>query len=299
MTIQTTSTAEDLKMAGGNPFITAEGVHIVSSQEQMLYFFDIDKNNDTLYSAWTGALQFGGCGLCFCLKGVCELMMNDRSYTVRENDMAIFFPKTVLQIINKSDDFVACGFLSSTDFVKDLHVTSPVDIFFNPCISIPPASTRMFIQMIESLKYKMENTSHPYRKEIIELMMLMICYEIAGIYQKSKPIQVESHSRQETLFRQFLYILHSEGPVSREVAYYADRMCITPKYLSMVVKKSSGASASEWITQYTLIIAKRMLKTTDLSIQQIADKLSFPNPSFFGQYFKRNVGITPKKYRNM
>lgn len=81
------------------------------------------------------------------------------------------------------------------------------------------------------------------------------------------------------------------------MAYYADKLCITPKYLTIVVRNTSGMSATEWISRIVINNAKALLTGTQMTVQQISNKLNFPNPSFFGQYFLRHVGKTPKEYR--
>ena len=83
----------------------------------------------------------------------------------------------------------------------------------------------------------------------------------------------------------------------RSVSFYANKLCLTPKHLSGVVKEVSGKTAGEWIDRLVILEARAMLKTTEMSIQQIAEHLNFANQSFFGKYFKHYVGISPKEYR--
>jgi AraC-like DNA-binding protein len=85
--------------------------------------------------------------------------------------------------------------------------------------------------------------------------------------------------------------------ISREVQYYADKLDITPKYLTLISRQTSGRSAAQWITYTVILNAKALLATSQLTIQQVSTKLNFPNPSFFGQYFLRHTGMTPKEYR--
>ena len=76
-------------------------------------------------------------------------------------------------------------------------------------------------------------------------------------------------------------------------------MCITPKYLSSIVKDVSGKNAGEWITEYVILEAKVLLKSSKMDVQGIAYKLNFPNQSFFGKYFKQKTGMTPGQYRKL
>ena len=81
------------------------------------------------------------------------------------------------------------------------------------------------------------------------------------------------------------------------MVHYADRLCISPKHMSMVVKKVSGRTASDWIDDYVILQAKQMLRSSSLTIQEVSRELNFSNQSFFGKYFKKHVGMSPSEYR--
>ena len=99
-------------------------------------------------------------------------------------------------------------------------------------------------------------------------------------------------------FQRFLDLLHSNDVKRHTVEAYADELCISPKYLTVVCKKNSGKTANEWITEQVLEDIRYYLRQTDLSIKQICHQLGFPNPSFFGKYVKDHFGMTPIELRN-
>ena len=81
------------------------------------------------------------------------------------------------------------------------------------------------------------------------------------------------------------------------MGFYARQLCITPKYLTTLIKRISGLSVSEWIDNYVILEAKTLLKYSTMSIQEISYSLNFPNQSFFGCYFKRHAGLSPSQYK--
>lgn len=81
------------------------------------------------------------------------------------------------------------------------------------------------------------------------------------------------------------------------MAFYARELCLTPKYLSSVVKKTTNRTVTEWINETVVLDAKTQLKSSQMTVQQIANYLNFPTPSFFGRFFKKHTGMTPKAYR--
>lgn len=106
-----------------------------------------------------------------------------------------------------------------------------------------------------------------------------------------------SFNSSSNLFNAFIELLVSSYPKERSVSYYASRLFVTAKYLSAICKENSGETASDLITSYVMKDVEYLLKCPDKSIKEIANKLNFATLSFFGKYVKRNLGISPKEYR--
>ena len=105
-------------------------------------------------------------------------------------------------------------------------------------------------------------------------------------------------NRSRVTFDNFIRLVAENYTKYRNVGFYADQLCLTPKYLSKVVKNFSGKSAPEWIDAYVILEAKNLLKYSDLAIKEIVYRLNFPNQSVFYKFFKTRTGITPSQYRN-
>lgn len=104
-------------------------------------------------------------------------------------------------------------------------------------------------------------------------------------------------SGEESIMQRFMHEVRTHYKEERKVQFYAERLHLTAGYLSTLIKNISGKTASEWIDSYVLLEAKVMLKQTNMTVQQISDELNFPSQSFFGKYFKRLEGTSPKKFR--
>lgn len=134
-----------------------------------------------------------------------------------------------------------------------------------------------------------------YKLEAVKHLTLAIFYA----YSNTKHAPVNDRvGRKDELYGQFTDLVRRHFRTCRDVNYYADRLCITVKYLSQVVKEQTGRPASEVIKQYVTTECKALLSSTTMSIQQIADTLNFPSQSVFGKYFKRATGMSPREYRN-
>ena len=139
-------------------------------------------------------------------------------------------------------------------------------------------------------------------KDILEsylrMMLLLICEDL--LHHENMSIRDEdvSTGHDKELFNRFLMLLGKQQQKKQKVAFYADLLNITPKYLSTVCKRVSDKSPSRWITESVMQDCYMLLKDSDLSVKEISNRLGFPNSSFFGQYFREEAGITPLAYRN-
>ena len=109
--------------------------------------------------------------------------------------------------------------------------------------------------------------------------------------------QSDSFSRSEVVFQSFMKLLSRRKVKKSEVGSYADELCVSAKYLTMVCVKQSGRSAVDWINQFVMDDVAHYLKNTELSMKEISEQLGFANHSFFGKYVKAQVGTSPAEYR--
>lgn len=149
-----------------------------------------------------------------------------------------------------------------------------------------------YCKMVQSV---IKVTDNPNRMEIIRHLTIAFFYGLGYYFHKLPDGTKETRS--EVLMRNFLKQVQAFHKQERKVEFYADRLCLSPKYLSQTIKSYSGKTAGEWIDEYVVLEAKVLLRSTNMTIQQIGDELNFPSQSFFGKYFKRLTGMSPKAYR--
>lgn len=270
-------------------------------QEDLL-LYDFNDADDHAFEAHLVARQLKGGGIFICLQGETEFSVDLKSYKLKKGDMCVVFPFSILQTINKSDDFERYAIGVSLELVSDIQIPSSTEYYLyikdNPCISLDEKEVKMLLELFGLMMQKYASTDHPFRQEIARSLFKVIYCEMAAIYTKRNPIIQESVPRKDLLVRKFMFDVAKNYHKHRNVDYYAGELCVTPRYLSSVIKEKTGSSASLWINSMVIKQAKILLKENKLSVLQIADKLNFANPSFFGQYFKKQTGITPKRYRD-
>lgn len=244
--------------------------------------------------------------VCLCLRGRGTFVINDTQYNVEKGDMVTILSNTVVQVTYSSDDFIGYVIAASTKFLMNIQMSDVVQSYIyissNPVLRVSDEQMNTIIELGEMLKRKRDKREHPFGEEISHHLLLVLCYELHAMYRDhiaagDRGLAVD-HSRQSVLCREFLVLVEKYACEYRDMGFYADKLCISTKYLSVVVKKASGQSPVEWIDRTVMRYARTLLTSSDMTVQQIAAKLNFPNPSFFGQYFKRHEGVTPKKFRN-
>ena len=285
MPISSFTLNELITMAGGEkrPGIMGECIAANSASEMEIFRFPSRLN----------ALIIG-----VGIEGETSLTSNLQEFRLKKDSLFIFSPKHILQV-QSNNRFKAHLIVIAPDFLKRINIDTkrmmPLFLQFGslPCMELTHAesqSLRSFISMVEQ---ELKGSETDFSSEIIGGLIAATIYKVGDIlthYLTEHP-EVDSpiHNRAEEYFRQFTELLGEHYKHERSVGFYARQLCITPKYLTTLIKRISGKSVSEWIDNYVILEAKTLLKYSNMSVQEIAYYLNFPNQSFFGSYFKRNA----------
>lgn len=293
MPISSFTLNELITMAGGEkrPGIMGECIAANSASEMEIFRFP-SRLNALIIGVGT--------------EGETSLTSNLQEFRLKKDSLFIFSPKHILQV-QSNNRFKAHLIVIAPDFLKRINIDTkrmmPLFLQFGslPCMDLTHAesqSLRSFISMVEQ---ELKGSETDFSSEIIGGLIAATIYKVGDIlthYLTEHP-EVDSpiHNRAEEYFRQFTELLGEHYKHERSVGFYARQLCITPKYLTTLIKRISGKSVSEWIDNYVILEAKTLLKYSNMSVQEIAYYLNFPNQSFFGSYFKRNAGMSPSQYK--
>ena len=237
----------------------------------------------------------------FCLKGTTKGSMGMIPFTTQAPCFIIILADQILQYEEISDDFFGLCLVMSKRFSDSLFASvqerlpllmSAKNQPFIPLSDEGLETMLTYYGMFQKIVGQKEN---PHRLEIVKHLTLAFFYHTGT--QIHKQVQEEKKSKQELLLDSFMEVVQKHYKEQRGVDFYADKLCLTPKYLSTVIRQTSGKTAGEWIDEYVMLEAKALLKSTKMTIQQISDELNFPSQSFFGKYFKRLEGVSPKVYK--
>ena len=242
-----------------------------------------------------------------CTEGKIQAIMNDQRVELQKNQVAIIPPNMVVTDLMISPDFN----------LKAMFFTNRIlQSFLRKKISVWNDMMYIHRQHVFTLNddllilynhfYDMlhlafaRDFNNPYYTDIIQSLFQAAILACCGILEQelTSNSSVRHEKTADHHFQCFLDLLNASPSKRRSVSSYAGELCISPKYLTAIIKKCSGKTANQWIREKMLEEIRFHLKQTDLSIKQVSDKLDFPNPSFFGKYVKDNLGMTPGEFRN-
>lgn len=242
-----------------------------------------------------------GVAFFICIRGTAKIRINFRDYEVDPNTVLTILPNHIFEAIEVSDDFFNVMLIFSIDFLSDMPIQLDIvkQIGASPYLKVNNEDKRIFLEIHNLIVRLYEQKQHPLREDIAKSMLYTLILQLKAVMntQAESDPKTDSNTRQVQLTEQFMKLLSNNFKTNRTPAFYADKLCVSTKYLSQVVRETTNESVFAWLNKATVIGIKNMLRTTDLSIAQISDELNFPNPSFFGRYFKRHTGMTPGEYR--
>ncbi len=243
-----------------------------------------------------------------CIKGKARIKLNFHEYLIEENVVITILPYFVVEYLWQSDDLVMEFLIFSTDFITEIpksgdkRIDISKSIIQSPCISITQEEMCAYMELHSFIVKQHKRTEHPFRTELVKSLLYAMLTEIGAIYYrryvKDESDATTATSRQVDVVSQFFRLVLENHRGNHDLQFYADKMCLSSKYLSTVIKDKTGKTAFAWINESLVASIKNLLKTTTMTVLQISEELNFPNASFFGRFFKKHTGITPLAYRN-
>lgn len=235
-------------------------------------------------------------------KGTVDFKLNMKSYHIEAPAVVIVMYDQICQPMSYSEDLKCRAIVMSKEFSDSMFANSSSLMPLKNLVSDNPVidtkdSENAFGMLFDLLLNIAKSPLTEFKLEAAKHLTLSMFYGYSHqTYQYNETKLV--NSRKKELYNLFLEKVEAYHKQEREVLFYADKLCVTPKYLSQILKEVSGHTGLEIIEEYTITTCKALLSSTTMSVQQISDEMNFPSQSVFGKYFKRLTGLSPKEYRN-
>lgn len=276
------------------------------SYDDDFYVMDIKLSEDS--QPLGHPCRFDGYMLLYCVKGRIRLNVNLTEYHIDEGMIFMNVPGNIIRVneildVPKEDVRYVCVAMSK-EFLQGMHLDA--NKIFNEGMSMmEKPSVRLNEKEIDTVRCGLEIVTRvlasdsPYKKEALLSLLSSMFYMLMGVWaRRGESVELAQSSRSKLIFDQFIKLVTEYHTQYRNVGFYADKLCLTPKYLSKLIKNATGRSAPEWIDQYVILEAKNLLKYSGETIKEIVYRLNFPNQSVFYKFFKARTGMTPSQYRN-
>ncbi len=241
-----------------------------------------------------------------CVSGAAVVTAFNRRFTLQTGMVFLLLPWQLVSIREVSGDFRLTFYRASeemfTDSLSSLWRVTPDFFFFmskHIASEAAPENIRRFLNYCDLLEYRARFVPEAFRRESV-MQLLRVFFWDRYIYFVS---ETDSHNhkfhytRKEEFAYRFLHMVLEDHSPDKDVAYYAENLGVSPKYLTTLIRSISGHSARDWIVRYMLLEIKSLLRESSMDLKSIAARLQFPDQSTLSRFFRHYTGLTPSKYR--
>lgn len=238
-----------------------------------------------------------------CLGGFCSYRFNGNVYELRQADLSIIRKRNLIEDVRQSGDFRCRIIYARASFIElctprtNYGIKGSMALFLNPIMRLSAEQFDVCMRDFDILQARIADSGHLFRREAVINAMQGAILDFFDFHARIHG-DSEISTQQTSIMTRFIEMLDS-GTYRhhREVSYYADKLCVTPKYLSEISKKVSGYAANYWINRYTAIDISRLLRDKTLTFVQISDMFNFSSPAYFSRYVQRTFGLNPTQCR--
>ena len=254
-----------------------------------------------------GPMRLNGFTFILSLSGRISIDVNDASHVIHPCDLISIVPECVIRIREVDwQELDAYLFVISREFLRDINFEINVvsSVKYSPSagtvMKLRPEEVDLITRYLDLVHYNTkENSDKLYVRGISRCLIAALFYQTMQFIRRhdTPPDREPATTRRTGYVKDFMTLLHEHHRTERSVSFYASRLYISPKYLSQLIKESTGRTAAEWIDEYVILEAKNLLRFSGKNVQQIAYELNFANQSAFGKYFKHLTGMSPTQYQ--
>ena len=239
-----------------------------------------------------------------CTKGRIVYQLDTQEQIITPGDIIVVSERHIVDHYQPSPDMEGLCMMMSVNFFHEIiqNVRDVNSLFLfarsHPVFSLTTKEQETFKEYFQVIKQKIGDEENLFRKDLIRTLLLAMFYDVGNIIYRVKETD-KPQTRAEAILTRYIQLVEANFRHERRVGWYAQQLCITPKYLSEMVKIASKRTPNEWIDNYVTMELRVILKNSSKSIKKIAEEMNFPNQSFLGKYFKEHVGMSPSKYRKL
>lgn len=242
-----------------------------------------------------------GVAISICTKGYGKAKIAFREREITPRTLIMLIPDLIIEPLEISEDLSLKTIFFSYDFISGLQLPAHFNIIgkimASPCINLSNEDYVTLLGYYVFIEEQYVRDIPKYKSIIIKSLLFALAGEIISLYS-NHDAKFLSNNHTEKMINSFMELLLKNYKSEHNISFYADKLCVTSKYLMTLIKQKTGKPISTWIKCALIAHSKRELKTTDKSIFLISEELNFSSTSQFCRYFKKHTDMTPKQYRD-
>ena len=251
----------------------------------------------------TTEFQIHGMGLVVCQRGSFSFSLNQKSFSAKAGE-TLFIPEdSLFQVLQESDDVEIFILIYQIGPIRDIMGNLVVSMYLcsqlisEPCYVWTTGEEEEVVRYMSLLDDTLEIGENSFNHYEQKLLLLALTYRLCSIYNRKLITNRDSIGHRNDIFMRLIQLIEQHYMRERGVEFYASKLCLSPKYLSALSKSICGYTVQELVFKSIIRKSISLLKNTQKNIQEITDELNFPNASYFGTFFKKQMGVSPQQYR--
>lgn len=239
-----------------------------------------------------------------CVSGTITIQVFENRFRIVPGMIFTLIPGQLASVREVSPDFRMTFFRISldmyTDTLSSLWRLRPGFFFYmrkHIATEADESYIGRFLYFCGTLNFRAEHVPRNCRRESIMQLLRVFYWDVYAVYVNNPTGKNTKYTHKEELACKFMYLIVEEHAPGRDVAHYAKKLGVSPKYLTNLVRSISGRSAHDWIVYYTILEIKALLRESSMDLKSIVARVNFPDQSTLSRFFRRYTGMTPSKYR--
>ena len=246
-----------------------------------------------------------GLGVIICHRGSFQFSLNQKVCSAKAGE-SLFIPEEgAFQVLQESEDMEVQILIYQIEPIRDIMGNAVVTMYMysritpdEPSCVWTTGEEEEITKYMSLLDSAVEVEENPFKLYEQKLLLLALTYRICSMYNRKLVNDgEEAGGRKNEVFIRLIQLIEKYYMQERGVEFYADKLCLSPKYLSAVSKSICGYTVQELVFKAIIRKSISLLKNTQPDIQEISNAFGFPNASYFGTFFKKQVGVSPQQYR--
>lgn len=249
------------------------------------------------------SFETNGVGLIVCLQGHFSFSLNQKDFQAQAGETLFIPENSTFRALQSTNDLKIFILIYKTDTLRNIMGNLVVSMYLymkfvpEPCYVWNTGEEAEVIRYMHLLNSTLHTENDSFNLYEQKLLLLALTHRLCSIYNRKLVAKLDSIGHKNEIFMRLIQLIEQHYTQKRSMDFYADKLCLSPKYLSALSKSICGYTVQELVFKSIICKSISLLKNTQKNIQEISNDLHFPNASYFGTFFRKQTGLSPQQFR--